>query len=324
MSSLEALQTHDFVPFSVSAGQNTPRSLPLHLSLTLTHGCRNDNPPPTTMSGTPPFSRKRPQCHSCGTLMAGHRRANGRYICPNEGDTSNTNSETTTPSPRRSVRINSREQLTPPPPSSTRPGPSNWDPPSRSRSTKRERTVSPAPTVLSEEYYKTEEDSFYTENEYVGSPATPQQRTSKIGPTSSLRTFARHVRLSTPLASIFTAPRSDIEEVQQEAGRHGLYSGTVYKPRKVKEEESQRWVVMGRDPDAVDRLVDFQRQDVVRQLELESRTTTPVPVPGAVAPPINVTCGGPSMWRTFVSFSYFVIASFLGAMILFYMLIFFT
>ena len=168
-------------------------------------------------------------------------------------------------SSRRSVRINSREQLTPPlPPSSTRSGPSNWD---RSRSAKRERTVSPAPTVLSEEYYKTEEDSFYTGNEYVGSPATPQQRTSEIGFKSAFRTFARHVRSSTPLAGIFN------------------------------EEESQRWVVMGRDLDAVDRLVDSQRQDAVRQLDMR---------------------------RTFVNLGYFLIASFLGAVILFYMLIFFT
>lgn len=249
--------------------------------------------------------------------MAGHRRVNGRYVCPHEDDTSNNNTETTTPSPRRSARINSREQQTPP---STRPGPSNWDPPSRS-SAKPERTVSPAPTVMSEEYCKTEDDSFYSENDFVGSPATPKQRTSKLGPANSLRTFARNVRLSTPLASIFTAPRSGVEEVQQEAGKHGLYTGTVYKPRKIKEEESQRWVVLGCDPGAVDRLVDFQRKDVARQLELESRTGTPVPVPGAgaIAPPINVTCNGPSIWKIFVTL---VFAGFFGALILFYMFVY--
>lgn len=273
------------------------------------------------MSGTPPSARKRPQCHSCGTLMAGHRRVNGRNICPNDDDTSNNNTETTTPSPRRSARLNtnSQEQQTPPPPPSTRPGPSNWDPPSRSRSAKREPTTSPAPTVMSEEYYKTEDESYYTENDFMGSPAPPQQRTARIGPTSSLRTFARSVRLSTPLASIFTAPRSDIEEVQHEAGRHGLYTGTVYKPRKIKEEESQRWVVMGRDPDAVDLLVDYQRKDVARQLGLDSRTSTSVPVPGAVAPPISVACNGPSIWRIFVTL---VLAGFFGALILFYMVIY--
>jgi len=255
--------------------------------------------------------------------MAGHRRVNGRYVCPNDDDTSNNNTETTTPSPRRSARINShpREQQTPPLPPSTRPGPSGWDPPSRSRSAKRERTVSPAPTVMSEEYYKTEDDSYYTENDLVGSPATPQQRTSKIGPASSLRTFAQSVRLSTPLASIFTAPRSNVEEVQHQAGRHGLYTGTVYKPRKIKEEESQRWVVMGRDPDAVDRLVDYQRKDVARQLGLESGTITPIPGPGpgAMVPSINVTCNGPSMWRIFVTL---VFASVFGALILFYMFVY--
>jgi len=279
------------------------------------------------MSGTPPFTRKRPQCHSCGTLMAGHRRVNGRYVCPDDDDTSITSTETATPSPRRSARLNSnpQEQQTPPPTSSssyTRPGPSNWDAPSRSRSAKRERTVSPAPTVLSEEYYcKTEDDSFYTENDFIGSPATPQHHASKLGPASSLRTFTRKLRLSTPLASIFTAPRSEIVEVQQEAGRHGLYTGTVYKPRQIKEEESQRWVVMGRDPDTVDRLVDFQRKDVARQLGLESQTSTPVPVPGAIAirPSMNVVSDGPSRWRNFFDY---VLAGVVGAMILFYMLIY--
>ena len=248
--------------------------------------------------------------------MAGHRRVNGRAVCPHDDDTSNSNTDTTTPSPRRSARLNSHpeEQQTPQPqpPSSTRPGPSNWDSRSRSKSAKRERTASPAPTIMSEEYYKTEDDTYYTENDFVGSPASPQQHTSKIGPTSSLRTFARNVRLSTPLASIFTAPRSDIEEVQHETGRRGMYTGAVYKPRKIKEEEDQRWVLMGRDPDAVDRLVDYRRK------ELDSRGTTPMPV-GAMPPPINVGCNGPSIWRIFVTL---VFAGFFGALILFYMFVY--
>ena len=97
-----------------------------------------------------------------------------------------------------------------------------------------------------------------------------------------------------------------------------MYTGTVYKPRKIKEEESQRWVVMGRDPDSVDRLVDYQRKDVARQLELESRSTTPMPV-GAMPPPINVACNGPSIWRIFVTL---VFAGFFGALILFYMFVY--
>jgi len=258
-----------------------------------------------TMSGTPPLTRKRPQCHSCGNPMAGHRRVNGRPVCPNDDDTSNSNTNTTTPSPRRSARLNSQpeEQQTPQPqpPPWTRPGPSNWDSRSRSKSVKRERTASPAPTIMSEEYYKTEDESYYTENDFVGSPSTPQERTSKIGPTSSLRTFARNVRLSTPLASIFTAPRSGVEEVRHEAGRHGMYTGPVYKPRKIKEEEGERWVVMGRDPDDVD-----------------SRGTTPMAV-GAMAPPIDVACNGPSIWRIFVTL---VFAGFFGALILFYMFVY--
>lgn len=99
------------------------------------------------------------------------------------------------------------------------------------------------------------------------------------------------------------------------AGRHGLYAGTVYKPRKIKEEESQRWVVLGCDPDAVDRLVDCQRKDVVRQLELESA----VPGVGAIAPPINVTCVGPSFLKMLVIF---LSGLFFGGMIFFYMLVY--
>lgn len=252
--------------------------------------------------------------------MAGHRRVSGRSVCPDDEGARNNNTETTTPSPRRSTRcdFHHREQQTPPP-VATRPGPSNRNPRSRSRSAKRERTVSPAPTVMSEEECKTEDESFYTENDFVGSPATPRQRTSKLGPTNSLSAFAR--KLSAPLASIFTVRRSDIEEVQQEAGRHGLYAGTVYKPKKIKEEESQRWVVLGRDPDTVDRLVDYQRKDVARQLELESRATTPVPMPGAgvTVPPINVTCNGPSIPRLIASYVPTVVV---GGFILFYMLVY--
>jgi len=249
--------------------------------------------------------------------MAGHRRINGKYTCPNDD---NANTETTTPSPRRSARLNSHSQeqeTPPPPPRSARPGPSNWDPTSRSRSAKRERTVSPAPTVLSEDYCKTEGDSLYTENEFVGSPTALKQGNTKTGSKSSIRTLARKLRLSTPLASIFTAPRSDIEEVQQEAGRYGLYTGTVYKPRKIKEEESQRWVVMGRDPDTVDRLVDFQRKDVARQLELESRTSTPMP--GTMTPPITVPyANGSSKLGDFISC---LLASTVGAALFYFMLV---
>jgi hypothetical protein len=98
----------------------------------------------------------------------------------------------------------------------------------------------------------------------------------------------------------------------------------VYKPRQIKEEESQRWVVMGTDPNAVDRLVDFQRMDIARQLELESRTTTPVPVPRpAIAPPIVVSCdpdsSGSSLFKGFVNN---VFAAFVGAVILFYMMVY--
>lgn len=99
-----------------------------------------------------------------------------------------------------------------------------------------------------------------------------------------------------------------------------MYTGVVYKLRKIKEEESQRWVVVGRDPETVDRLVDFQRKDVARQLEPESRTSTPNPVPasGARAPPM--ACGGgSSMLRNFITFA---LASFLGAFILFYLLVY--
>jgi len=184
----------------------------------------------------------------------------------------------------------------------------------RPKSAKRERTPAPAPTTMSGEYPR-ENASFYTENDFVGPPTPPQQTTSKIRPMGSLRTVAQ--KLGAPLASIFTAPKSDIEEVQQEAGRHGLYTGTVYKPRKIQEEESQRWVVLGRDPGAVDQLVECKRKDVARQLELESQTTTSEPVVGAVATasPINVTCGGPSWWRI-------IAAGLVGAGVMFYMIVY--
>ena len=270
------------------------------------------------MSDTSPSARKKPQCRSCGNPMAGHRRVSGRYMCPDDDhDASDGSTKTITPPPRSSPRPRSRPQeqhmQQTPLPSTRSKQSTNRSP--RSKGAKRERTASPAP----EEYHKTQDESFYTDDDFVGSPAPPQQRTSKLRPTSSIRNLAQ--RLGAPLASIFTAPKSDIEEVQQEAGRHGLYTGTVYKPRKIKEEESQRWMVLGRDPEAVDQLVDCKRKDVARQLELESRTSTPVPVAGAgaTAPPIHVTCKGLGFWRVLAALTP---AGFVGAMILFYMVVY--
>ena len=266
------------------------------------------------MSGTPPPTRKKPRCRSCGTPMAGHRRVSGRCVCPD--DTSNKDTETTTPSPRRSVRLDSppREQQTPRPPSPTRLEQTNRDPRSCPKNASCKYTPSLVPC-------KTEDESDYTEKAFVESPALPQQCTSRIEPTNSFSTFVRGVRLSRPLASIFTIPKSDIEEVQREAVKHGLYTGMVYKPRKIKEEESQRWIVLGGDPDAVDRMVDCQRKDVARQLKLESPIAAPVPAFRAdtVAAPINVICGGPSSWRMFVVLLSTII---IGGTMLFYMYVY--
>jgi len=256
--------------------------------------------------------------------MAGHRRVSGRYMCPDDDhDVSDGSTKTITPPPRNSPRPRSHPQQytrqTPPPPSTRAKQSTNQSP--RPKGAKRERTASPAPTIINEEYSKTQDESFYTEDGSTGSPAPPQQHAPKLKPTSSIRNLAQ--RLGAPLASIFTAPKSDIEEVQQEAGRHGLYTGTVYKPRKVKEEESQRWMILGRDPEAVDQLVDCKRKDVARQLELESRTTTPDPVAGAgaTAVPIHVTCKGLGFWRVLAALTP---AGFVGAMMLFYMLAYST
>ena len=252
--------------------------------------------------------------------MAGHRRVSGRNVCPEDGNVSDDSTETVT-SPRRSPRLRSpppEHQTRQTPPPSTPSRQSTVQSP-RSKGAKREHIVSPAPTAMSEELYKTEDESLYTENDFLASPTPPQQRPSKIRPTSSIRNLAQ--RLGTPLASVFSATRSDIEEVQQEAGRHGLYTGTVYKPRMIKDEESQRWMIMGRDPDTVDQLVDCKRKDVARQLELESRTATSVPAAGGAAAgsPINVTCNGPSLWNTFVSC---IPTGLVAAVIIFYMLVY--
>lgn len=254
--------------------------------------------------------------------MAGHRRVSGRYTCPDDDhDVSDGSTKTITPPPRSSPLPRSRPQeqhtqQTPPP--STRSKQSTNRTP-RSKDAKRERTASPAPAPVNKEYHKTQDESFYTDDDLVGSPVPPQQRAPKLRPTSSIRNLAQ--RLGAPLASIFTAAKSDIEEVQQEAGRHGLYTGTVYKPRKIKEEESQRWMIMGRDPETVDQLVDCKRKDVARQLELESRTTTPVSVAGtgAAASPIHVTCKGWGFWKVLAALTP---AGFIGATILFYMMVY--
>lgn len=67
-----------------------------------------------------------------------------------------------------------------------------------------------------------------------------------------------------------------MDPVQKRAGEMGLFSGTVHKPRMLKEEKSEHYVVMGRDADAVDKLLELQERNVARKLHLPGEMGTAV------------------------------------------------
>jgi len=90
----------------------------------------------------------------------------------------------------------------------------------------------------------------------------------------------------------------------------GLFSGTVYKPPGIKEEGSQRWVVMGSDADAVDRLLDYQQQDMTRQLRSKSK------VPGELVEVEQTGVAGHGL-----GFMHVVLAGAIGGFVVFYCLV---
>jgi hypothetical protein len=89
-----------------------------------------------------------------------------------------------------------------------------------------------------------------------------------------------------------------------------MFSGTVYKPRRVKEEESERYFVMGSDPYAVDRVLEYQQQDVARQLRLQNQ------VPGEM---IEKECM--VVKKRGAGFGHVVLAGAVGGFIVFYCLV---
>jgi hypothetical protein len=196
---------------------------------------------------TTPPGRKRPHCHTCGAPMSGHKRENFKPVCPDGRSTS----PGASPGPRRSPRSVPHVVIPP----YTHP----------TMKAKRERPPSPTPTVLNDEMTKGEETD---EQEGVGMTSTS---TIPLPPSSSFHSFIHSFGLDRPLASLFVSPKSRANAVQRHAGEMGLFSGAVYKPPRIKEEESERWVVMGPDPGAVDRLLDSQKKEAERQFRLGRR-----------------------------------------------------
>lgn len=171
--------------------------------------------------------------------MSGHKRINAKPICPQD--------ETTTP--RKSPRLAQPKSVTP--------------------KAKRERISSPVPTVLyDDEVGKAEED----ERE----ARFPTPTSSRLSRTNTFLTFTRSLKLDKPLASMFALTGSQVDPVQKRAGEMGLFSGTVHKPKMLKEEQSEHYLVMGRDASAVDKLLEYQERDLARQLRFPGDMETPV------------------------------------------------
>jgi len=159
------------------------------------------------------------------------------------------------PGPRRSPRSKSAPQA----------ADAHQLPPFHTIQAKRERLHSLTPTILNDEITKGEE------TDEAGGMGMLSMSSIPLQQTSSFLTFTHAFGLDKPLASLFVSPKSRVNTVRRLAGEQGMFSGAVYKPRTIKEEESERWVVMGADAAAVDRVLDSQRKEVDRQLHLECR-----------------------------------------------------
>lgn len=88
------------------------------------------------------------------------------------------------------------------------------------------------------------------------------------------RSLSRVLGSSSPLAAILSTPREEIPRVRAAAAKRGLYAGVVHRPTHIKAEpedegrlkaESSWRVVLGRDKDLVQCVVDAQQPDAAVQ-----------------------------------------------------------
>ncbi|KIP07737.1 hypothetical protein PHLGIDRAFT_410817 [Phlebiopsis gigantea 11061_1 CR5-6] len=254
--------------------------------------------------------RKRPECRTCNMPMAGHKRPHGWPVCPPRTspaklhDVNKIDDDDSVPVPQigkywHFINPNYRETYSPPPGPSFGPQrsgtPCTWvstEPADDIPSMKHERTLqrTEARHIPDVEItgYRMSASSIASISSEMSSPSARQRRSFYSVLTNSL-----------PAVSLFSAPRGDIATITQTARMNGLHTGVMRRPRnEVKEEGSSSsrirrghswWVLLGKDPVAVEHLLDLQEKSNLARLdkqaanETDADTTAPPPTV-AVAP----------------------------------------
>ncbi|KAH9855041.1 hypothetical protein C2E23DRAFT_49603 [Lenzites betulinus] len=217
------------------------------------------------MTPSPPSSRKKPVCHSCGHPMAGHKRPAGSPVCPRVSASpspahSHTTSATPTPAPDPAPTLLSRispEDVRFAPTSSGywhRRNPHWVEPEHYARipshaahevpkrgetvvswhSTELDELSVHAPShgrPLSQEYAAQEVPSDSEEDEGAEITADSTRQTRSASFTLLGRQVSKIFGDMLPLASLYGAPTEDVRSLEHAAREHGLATAVVRSPR---------------------------------------------------------------------------------------------
>ncbi|KAI0688571.1 hypothetical protein BC835DRAFT_306018 [Cytidiella melzeri] len=247
--------------------------------------------------------RKRPQCQKCGALMIGHKRPNGVLTCPTDKAVDlPVDGHATLNSPlRREVVVsaftagyhyrnpNWEEPAAPAIPFIPRPSrhsgtPDSW--------------VSTEPADDIPCHVKHEHNLSVVrevdEVQMLMRPPSVASSSASVASSSSTssrlkRSFTSLLNNGVPLLSMFSAQREDVTKITQAARRNGLHAGVMRPPdaAAVKDEfdyasgvrqGNPLWVVVGRDPVAVEHIMELKENEALAKLDAAPISlTTPSP-----------------------------------------------
>ncbi|KAL6309755.1 hypothetical protein BKA93DRAFT_282238 [Sparassis latifolia] len=227
-------------------------------------------------------SRKRPVCHSCGSPMAGHKRPNGIPVCPTGA----------TPPPilPRGVplrRTNAVFQI---------PENGHYINPNYVESEVAQTADDDDDGSLPSSWVPTEpadDNAHPRHGEFDGDDDARSNTSTSVGSSVSSRirrSLSELLMTSTPLASLFSTPKDNLPALAKAAHRRGLFMGLIQRRGKtdqggrIKIEESDgfgagemhqhpRLVVMGRDPRAVEYLLDISEEETDGQVGPQGGTS---------------------------------------------------
>lgn len=130
----------------------------------------------------------------------------------------------------------------------------------------------------------------------------PSVAPSSVGSTTSTttrlrRSFTSILNNGVPILSMFSARREDVSKITQTARRNGLHTGVMRPPSppiEIKDEDEfpppkkPLWVIVGKDPVAVEHLLDLQERDELIRLDPTPIAVTPPAPPRVATTPLQV------------------------------------